>query len=158
MRLERRLVGCKIDGFFPTPSPIVKWMLQCADIQPGDKVLEPSAGKGNIADLVRELHPGTQLDVIECNHTLRGILTYKGHHVIALDCLEVRNPIYNVVIMNPPFEKLADIDHVKHAYENLLADGGQLVSIMGESAFFRSDNKAMVFREWLNFTIVEELR
>lgn len=147
--LERQLVGRKIDGFFPTPSPIVKWMLQCADIQPGDKVLEPSAGKGNIADLVRELHPGAQLDVIECNYTLRGILIYKGHNLIAGDCLEVRNPIYNVIVMNPPFEKLADIDHVRHAYENLLADGGRLVSIMGESAFFRSDNKAMVFRQWL---------
>jgi hypothetical protein len=147
--LERQLVGRKIDGFFPTPSPIVKWMLQCADIQPGDRVLEPSAGKGNIADLVRDLYPGAQLDGIECNYTLRGILIYKGHHLIAGDCLEVRNPIYNVIVMNPPFEKLADIDHVTHAYENLLADGGRLVSIMGESAFFRSDNKAMVFRQWL---------
>lgn len=147
--LERQLVGRKIDGYFPTPSHIVKWMLQCADIQPGDRVLEPSAGKGNIADLVRELHPSAQLDVIECNYTLRGILIYKGHNLIAGDCLEVRNPIYNVVVMNPPFEKLADIDHVRHAYDNLLAPGGRLVSIMGESAFFRSDNKAMVFRQWL---------
>lgn len=147
--LERQLVGHKIDGFFPTPSPIVRWMLQCADIQPGDKVLEPSAGKGNIADMVREQHTGVQLDVIECNYHLREILKYKGHNLIRVDCLDYHNPIYNVVIMNPPFEKLADIDHVKHAFDNLLSEGGRLVSIMGESAFFRSDNKAMVFREWL---------
>jgi phospholipid N-methyltransferase len=149
--LERQLIGRKIDGFFPTPAEIVRVMLCYADIQSGDRVLEPSAGKGNIADLVRELHPDAQLDVIECNHTLRGILTYKGHNLIGVDCLEHKNPVYQVIVMNPPFEKLADIDHVQHAFNNLLADGGRLVSIIGESAFFRQDKKAVAFRAWLGF-------
>lgn len=147
--LERGLIGAKIPGFFPTPAEIVRLMLRYADIQPGDKVLEPSAGKGNIADLVRELHPEAQLDVIECNYTLRGILTYKGHTLIGSDCLDYKNQIYQVIVMNPPFENLADIDHVQHCFNNLLADGGRLVSIMGESAFFRQDKKALAFRAWL---------
>lgn len=147
--MERQLVGRKIEGFYPTPRALVEVMLHYADIQPGDRVLEPSAGKGNIADMVRERHPQAQLDVIECNHSLRQILSYKGHNLIAVDCLEVCNPVYNVVVMNPPFEKLADIDHVLHAFEKLLAPGGRLVSVMSESGFFRQDKKAQGFRAWL---------
>ena len=51
--------------------------------------------------------------------------------------------------MNPPFKKLADIDHVKKAYE-CLKPGGRLVSIMGAGAFFNSQNKAKDFRSWLD--------
>jgi hypothetical protein len=50
--------------------------------------------------------------------------------------------------MNPPFEHLQDIDHVRHAYE-FLAPDGRLVSIMGEGPFFRQDHKAAEFRDWL---------
>ncbi|MFP3608091.1 hypothetical protein SB753_40260, partial [Paraburkholderia sp. SIMBA_053] len=39
--------------------------------------------------------------------------------------------------------------HARHAY-SLLADGGVLVSIIGESAFFRNDAQAVQFREWLD--------
>lgn len=49
--------------------------------------------------------------------------------------------------MNPPFERLQDIDHVRHAYEHL-NPGGKLVSIMSESPFFNSRTKGAEFREW----------
>lgn len=50
--------------------------------------------------------------------------------------------------MNPPFEKGAEIDHVRHAHE-LLSVGGRLVSVMSRGQFFRSDAKSSGFREWL---------
>ena len=56
---------------------------------------------------------------------------------------------YDRIIMNPPFEGMQDADHVKHAY-SLLAKGGKLVAITGESPFFRSDRKAVEFRDWLD--------
>ncbi len=56
--------------------------------------------------------------------------------------------LYNRIVMNPPFENLADVDHVRHAYE-LLADGGILVAIMSASPFQRNDYKAQEFRVWL---------
>jgi len=56
---------------------------------------------------------------------------------------------YDRIIMNPPFSKGRDIQHVMHAYE-LLRPGGRLVAIMGEGAFFQSNNAADNFRTWLD--------
>jgi 16S rRNA G1207 methylase RsmC len=51
--------------------------------------------------------------------------------------------------MNPPFTRQQDIDHVLHAW-SLLNEGGILVSIVSESCFFRSNNKAIDFRTFLD--------
>lgn len=56
---------------------------------------------------------------------------------------------YDRIIMNPPFSKGRDIQHVRHAYE-LLRPGGRLVAIMGEGAFFQSNSQAESFRAWLD--------
>ncbi|MCP1357404.1 LPD38 domain-containing protein [Aneurinibacillus migulanus] len=146
-RRESELARTKIDGFFPTPTPIVKDMVERADIQTGDKVLEPSAGKGNIADIIREHHPDNALDVVEYNNSLASFLEEKGHNVVGSDFLEHKGK-YDKIIMNPPFEKGQDIDHVRHAYE-LLKPGGKIVAIMSEGPFYRSDKKATAFREWM---------
>lgn len=149
-RAEDELRGKKLDSFFPTPKPIIQKMLQQADIQPTDRVLEPSAGKGDILDLIRREHPDVDLQAIERNRTLQDILTAKGHGTIVEygDFLEHQGE-YNKIVMNPPFEKGQDIDHVRHAYE-LLADGGRLISVMCKGPFFRTDAKSQEFREWLD--------
>lgn len=136
----------QIPGFFPTPKNIAETMVQLANLTNGDKVLEPSAGSGNIADVIRET--GIEPDVIEWNRTLTELLKLKGYNVIGDDFLEYINlNSYDKIIMNPPFEKLQDIDHVKHAYR-WLKTGGRLVSVMSESPFFRADKKAEQFRRW----------
>jgi hypothetical protein len=56
---------------------------------------------------------------------------------------------YDRIIMNPPFSKGRDIEHVKHAF-SLLRPGGRLVAIMGEGAFFQSNKAAESFRNWLD--------
>ena len=56
---------------------------------------------------------------------------------------------YDRVILNPPFEKLSDVQHIQHAY-SLLVPGGRLVGIMGDSAFVGSTAKAVAFRDWLH--------
>ena len=145
---ERQLANAKIEGFFPTPKAIVEKMLDEADIKPGEKVLEPSAGKGNIADAIRESYPDNALDVVEWNASLNELLSEKGHNVVGVDFLQ-HSGEYDKIIMNPPFEKGQDIDHIKHAY-SLLNDGGRVVCIMSEGPFFRSDKKATEFREWLD--------
>jgi phospholipid N-methyltransferase len=146
---ERELIGTKIPGYFPTPRPIIERMLKHANIRPGQRVLEPSAGKGNIADVIREKHPDTLLDVVEWMHSLRELLKLKGHNVIGSDCFELSEPIYDIALANPPFENFSDIDHVRH-YFTLLKPGGRLVAIMSNSPFFRHDKKAEEFREWLS--------
>lgn len=144
---EVELTNSKIDGFFPTPKSIVEKMLYEANIKKGETVLEPSAGKGNIADEIRAQYPENSLEVAEINSGLSDLLKDKGYKVVGDDFLKTDKK-YDKIIMNPPFEKLQDIDHVMHAYD-MLNPGGRLVSIMSESPFFNSAKKAENFRNWL---------
>lgn len=150
-RMEHALVGLDIPGFFPTPRPVIERMLDEADIRPGQMVLEPSAGKGDIADAIRERHGDTEiaLTVVEISPRLAAILREKGHDLSPVDdFLECRGT-YDRIIMNPPFENGQDIDHVRHAYK-LLAPGGRVVAIVSNGPFYRSDRKSVEFREWLD--------
>jgi hypothetical protein len=153
---ERALRGQKIQGFFPTPRHLVDQMLDLADIQPGHTVLEPSAGKGDILDAIRERHPDAQTFGIEPHSALADIVRTKGHDVQMRDFMDV--PVTNRgagesrpdrIVMNPPFEDGQDMTHVQHAY-NLLKPGGKMVAIMSEGPFSRQDGKATAFRSWLD--------
>jgi phospholipid N-methyltransferase len=144
---ERELIGTKIPGYFPTPKVIVEQMLDNADIQEGEKILEPSAGKGNIADMIREQNPDNTLDVVEWNNTLAGLLKDKGHNVVGSDFLKHTGE-YDKIIMNPPFEKGQDMQHVQHAFE-LLKPGGKVVAIMSPHFTFAQDKKSKEFRDFL---------
>lgn len=147
-KATRDLVGRNIPGFFPTPRPVIDRMIAAADLSAGQSVLEPSAGKGDIAEAIREADPEVKVEVVESAHSLRQILELKGFAIVGDDFLEFNGGPYDRILMNPPFESGADIDHVRHAF-NLLAPGGRLVAIMSEGPFFRSDRKAEAFRQWL---------
>ncbi|MEL6613450.1 MAG: hypothetical protein AAFQ53_15230, partial [Bacteroidota bacterium] len=144
---ERDLIRVKVPGFFPTPPRIVKQMLDRAGIEDGDLVLEPSAGKGDIADAIRSAHPGATLHVVEQLSTLRDILQKKGHELVGRDFLDYApGSVYDVVVMNPPFGRRKDAVHVRHAY-GMLKPGGVLVAVMSRGTFFRKQEKP--FRDWL---------
>ncbi|MDR6240977.1 zincin-like metallopeptidase domain-containing protein [Aureibacter tunicatorum] len=147
--LEDQFRQSKQKGFFPTPLALVERMLNEANIANESKrILEPSAGLGHIAEGISKKHPNNYLKVIEMTPSLQKILKLKGFEVIGSDFLEHAKE-YDYIIMNPPFEKLQDIDHVMHAYHNCLKDGGRIVSIMSESPFFNSQKKAKAFREFI---------
>jgi 16S rRNA G1207 methylase RsmC len=110
-------------------------------------ILEPSAGKGNIADKIRQAYPHNPLSVVERMVTLQNILQAKEHNLVGFDFLEYEGQ-YDRILMNPPFEDGQDIDHVLHAF-SCLKSGGVLVSVMCEGVFFRGDKKSQHFREWL---------
>lgn len=147
-KLTRELIGRNIPGFFPTPPPVIDRMVAAAELKPGQRVLEPSAGKGDIADAIREAEPEARLEVVEPAYSLRQILELKGFSLVGDDFMMLAGEWYDRILMNPPFENGADIDHVRHAFD-LLAPGGRLVAIMSEGPFFRSDRKAEAFRQWL---------
>jgi phospholipid N-methyltransferase len=150
--LERALAGNPSVGidFFPTPAPLAQRMADALELQPGMTVLEPSAGKGNLADAVRAAEPGAQIDAIEMSSTLREILKEKGYPLVGSDFMEFKpDELYDRIIMNPPFSKGMDADHVRHAYD-MLKPGGRLVAITGEGIFFREDQKSKGFREWFD--------
>lgn len=148
-KMENELLGRKIPGFFPTPVSLVKKLIEQTGVSPGDTVLEPSAGKGDIIDeLKSQLGNRVSVDAIEINHSLREILTEKGYKLIGLDFLETPpTPKYDCVLMNPPFENGKDIDHFFHALK-FLAPGASIGAIMGEGSFSRSGKKEIHFREW----------
>ena len=150
VKAEQELVGKKLPGLFPTPKPIIYKMLELADIHGADSILDPSCGKGDILDAIKNAHPDINLVGIEYNRTLRDVLVAKGYGetVEFADFLEHEGE-YDRILMNPPFEKMAEIEHVRHAF-NLLAPGGRLVGVMSKGPFFRSDNKSREFREWLD--------
>lgn len=149
--MERELVGRKDIGvdFFPTPPTLAARMAEMADIKPGMKVLEPSAGNGHIADAIKVA--GVTPDVVEVSSTLRDILKAKGYAPVEHDFLDYNpGPIYDRIVMNPPFSNRRDVDHVMHAMK-LLKPGGKLVAIVGEGPFFGQDKKAQQFRGQLDF-------
>ena len=155
-KMERELVGTKIEGFFPTPPNLVNRVIDAADIQDGMNVLEPSAGKGDLADAAKA--KGANVTTAEITHTLQTILKAKGY-TPAGDFMDMPvTPDYDRVVMNPPFEKGQDAEHVQRAYE-FLKPGGKLVAIVGNGSLSRSDAKAKAFQAWLKSVsaTVEEL-
>jgi phospholipid N-methyltransferase len=150
--LERALAGDKGVGidFFPTPQELAQRMAFDLDAEPGMRVLEPSGGKGNLADAVRAQVPKAAIDVVEQSHRLREILEAKGYTLVGHDFMDFKpEQPYDRIIMNPPFSNGQDADHVRHAYD-MLAPGGKLVAITGEGIFFREDAKSKAFRDWFD--------
>lgn len=147
-KLTHELIGWKMPGFFPSPPVVVEKLMALAGIlTPGMRILEPSAGKGDIADAIVKACPACKLDLVEMNYTLADILVKKGYSPERMDFLQFRGGPYDRIIMNPPFERGQDVMHVMHAYE-LLAPGGRLVSVMGVHPFFGSDRPSLYFRDW----------
>lgn len=93
--------------FYPTPSALIQRMLDKVQGSP-DKVLEPSAGKGNIIEKFRERfdrHCGRDVSAIEIDSELRACLRGKGIKVIDTDFLTYSGPDkYDLIIANPPFD------------------------------------------------------
>lgn len=152
--LERTMIGRSNDGldFFPTPKKVVEQMIDLSDLKPDMKVLEPSAGMGHIADILKDY--GVKPDVIEISGKRRELLELKGYNTVAQDFLEFmpkESEKYDRIVMNPPFSDRRDAQHIYHAYD-LLKDDGVLVAIAGEGVFSGNDAKAKQFQHWLDET------
>ena len=151
--LQHKIEGLqfsKIPGYFPTPQPVIDLMLDYADLEPEHMVLEPSAGAGAICDAIRD--KVDHISAHEANFTLSEILQAKGYETIQGDFLEQGGSQYceyDRILMNPPFENLQDVDHVRHAFQ-FLKSGGRLVSVVSPSPFYRKDKRCAEFREWVD--------
>lgn len=140
-------------GWFPTPEAVGRMVMERAPhmVVNGEPrlVLEPSAGTGNLAKLA--VAAGAVVDCVELNTDRAKALSESGHYrrVLPVDFLAYQPPanaLYDVVIMNPPFDRERDIDHVLHAF-SLLKDGGHLVAVMSAATEFRETKKSKSFRE-----------
>lgn len=135
-------------NFFPTPPEVVEKLLGIAEIQEGMTVLEPSAGKGAIADACAA--KGARVFCVELmednvNHLKAKADIYNS--VTHLDFLSLQfGRTYDRVVMNPPFLKQADIHHVKHALRFLNPEG-LLVAVMSAGVKFRQNQLTVEFRD-----------
>lgn len=130
--------------FFETPKELAKQIIEMAELQEGDTILEPSAGKGAIAD---EIKTGI-LFVNELNEKNYKVLLEKYKQATNYDFVETSLGFFDKIIMNPPFSKQQDVDHILRAFDHLRT-GGILVSIVSESPFFRENKKSIEFRKFL---------
>ncbi len=149
-RMVDGLRNVDVEGFFPTPDHVIDQMIAAADMQDGHTILEPSAGIGSICDRVKATFPHVELDAVEVRPTFQEILKAKGHAVVGGDftAWNGNGRQYDRVLMNPPFEKGADMAHVRQAF-NYVKGGGRLVAIMSNGFRFRQTNLATGFRAWL---------
>ncbi|MBN9314201.1 MAG: DUF4942 domain-containing protein [Devosia sp.] len=165
-------------GFFPTPDDAADRVFDGRGsrsfnngiivFQPKDKprlrILEPSAGTGNLARrcvtvparagrYASEYRYDNLVDCVEIQPHLAAELEAEGHYnrVLCMDFLQL-NPEstspYDLVVMNPPFDRERDIDHVMHAVK-FLKPGGRLTAIMSAGTEFRETRKATAFREFV---------
>lgn len=154
--IKLRLVGGeKIDDkkkfqFFATPEPLAMQLVDLADIGVNDRVMEPSAGQGAIADVIVNTIPVTCFCIELMPENVK-ILIDKDHNVYEGDFLKYNKSdidVFDKIVANPPFTKNQDIDHIRHMYE-LLDNGGRLVSLSSKSWVTGSQKKQVAFREWL---------
>jgi predicted RNA methylase len=139
-------------GFFPTPVLLAKQIVALADIRPTDRVLEPSAGRGRIADEILAACPDVDLWLCEILEGNVEALVGKGYWTsrIFRDFMQFQTSEgFDRIVMNPPFAKHADIDHVTRAYD-MLRPPGRLVAIMAASFQYGGDKKSKAFRALVN--------
>ena len=136
-QLNRQHWQQQVWSYFPTPPAVIRYLLTQARLQDGLRILEPSAGKGAIAQKIHE-HWDCTLHCIEQNRDFNEILQLKGFTVIGQDFMQLTpQPHYDRVIANPPFDR--QMTHIPRMYQ-WLRPGGLLVTVA--NACFLEPNKA----------------
>ena len=101
--------------FYPTPEEVINMMMMGENVI-GKKILEPSAGSGNIVRWLKENGAG---EVIACEKDKHLQKLFAGEcQLLAEDFLSVTaEQVSHVdyIVMNPPFSE--GIRHIRHAFE-----------------------------------------
>lgn len=132
-------------NFYPTPSSMIDKMLSGTDWNFISSVLEPSAGKGDIAYRVCQQlkykankygdkwNPSEyDVDCVEIDPNLRAILKDKGFRVVHDDFLTMETAKhYDLIVMNPPFDKGAE--HLLKAIRMQEGGGGIICLLNAET-------------------------
>ena len=125
--------------FFPTPAELAKKVVALAEIRDGERCLEPSAGRGAIAQFM----PGC--DCIELNPDNAAYLREHGFNVVHDDFMTFEpKKEYDVIVMNPPFNKGQAVRHVTKAIQMAKRC---VVAITDFGIKFRNDKSTAEFRE-----------
>lgn len=151
--------------FFPTPLPLAREVVRLAQLKPGMRVLEPSAGDGALCKVMIGELIGESVDGSDCDpwdiftYEIRDDLRQKLHDSTSVHPVdgevhdfmaakEYELPAfvpYDRIVMNPPFSKRQDVDHITEALRYLKPDG-LLVAIMAAGIECRTDRKTAALR------------
>jgi SAM-dependent methyltransferase len=115
--------------FYPTPDAIADKIVQKAFPRGGMRILEPSCGDGAILKAVqrfakKERVQGLRVAGYEVDATRAACARQVGFSVTRANFLDVPpEPIFDMVLMNPPFYGKHYQKHVEHARRFLKPDG-----------------------------------
>lgn len=145
--------------FYPTPDSLINKMLEGVDWNYINSVLEPSAGKGDLAEGINNIFnqktsrgywsSGRKLDLdcIELQPELQMILKGKGYRVVHNDFLSYNTfKRYDLIISNPPFSQGA-----KHLLKmlDMQENGGGIICLLNAETLknpYTAERKVLVQR------------
>lgn len=119
------IVDIKSNQFYPTPKEIVEDIVEFVGDYDNEelKILEPSAGMGNIAKYFN-----TSL-CIEKEPLNCIILKERGLNVLYSDFLKYNDSKFDLIVMNPPYNNRQWKTHVEHAI-SLLEENGEIYAVL----------------------------
>lgn len=122
--------------FYPTPENVVHTMIAGFDIE-NKNILEPSAGKGNIVDVLEKYNP-SQILTFEKEPDLAKILRYKSQYCgnDFLQATKLDASHIDFIIMNPPFSNA--VKHILHAW-NIAPEGCTILSLINTTTIKEND-------------------
>lgn len=109
---------------FPTPQPLAARMIEMLEIEPGEMMLEPSAGTGVLVQEAKS--SGAEVTAVEISAALAPALLKIADAVVTGDFLEWAASTtrkFKKIAMNPPFKNGIDIKHIEAALGLLELDG-----------------------------------
>lgn len=144
---------------FYTPPVVADKLIELAVIAMHHDILEPSAGMGGIALRLfpdgggtRPVNRNGRILLIENDPMACEFLRkeFNPDMIVEVDFMKVGLPIrlFDRVLMNPPFTKGQDVDHVTHAFKFLKKDGW-LLAIISRSFEHHTGKKYVAFRDLL---------
>jgi len=127
--------GCipdfKSHQFYPTPECLAESLVRMADVESHHRVLEPSAGTGNLARKI----PSEHITCVEISPLHCEVLKALNLDPVQADFLawaETTSERFDRVIANPPFSEGRHQAHLQAAAK-LLVPGGRIASILPAS-------------------------
>lgn len=148
--------------FYPTPEKLTSKILEGLNLRRISRVLEPSAGKGDLAfAFVKKCdrYQNIDIDMIEIDSNLRSILRGKieewkdlekndrsynqKFRIVGEDFLNYHTCYrYDLILMNPPF-KDADV-HLLKALQMVKHNGGSIICIMNANTLRKANTRTRI--------------
>lgn len=139
---------------FPTPPELAARLVAAVQVDDGARILEPSAGTGNLVRALRATGRRLHIVAVEINQELAAGLTSAARaetqpatqelEVICGDFLEsLAIGAFDAIVMNPPFANGQDIEHIRKAI-TLLKDGARLAAICANGSRQQAELRPLI--------------